>query len=79
MITIQDHDVNNSNYKKHVLKDPDTNKEICRKCQQKLETIQHITVAFRALAQDDYTHRHSQVANTVHQELAIRGTTNALL
>ena len=46
-------------------------------------TILHITGACRALAEGNYTHRHSQAANIVHQELAIKwtvkGTTNAVL
>jgi hypothetical protein len=34
-------------------------------------------IACRALAQGDYTHRHNQVANIVHQELALkRGLSN---
>jgi hypothetical protein len=32
----------------------------------------NITDACRALAQDDYIHRHSQVANIVHKELVIK-------
>jgi hypothetical protein len=38
----------------------------------KNENIQQITGACRALAQENYTHLHNQVANIVHQELAIR-------
>jgi hypothetical protein len=45
---------------------------ICRKYWAKLEIIQYITIAYHALAQDDYTHCHNQAANTVHQELAIK-------
>jgi hypothetical protein len=39
---------------------------------QKLKTIQHKIGACRALAQGDYTQRHNQAANIVHQELAIK-------
>jgi len=35
--------------------------DICRKCQEKLETIERITgVCCRVLAQGSYTHCHSQ-------------------
>ena len=46
--------------------------DICIKFREKSEKIQHITGARRGLAQSHYSHRHSQVANTVHQELAIK-------
>jgi hypothetical protein len=39
---------------------------------RELETIQHIACACCALAHSDYTHHHIQVANNVHQELAIK-------
>ena len=38
---------------------------------EKNENIQHITDTCRALAQDNYTPLHSQVANIIHQLLAI--------
>ena len=44
----------------------------CRKCWEISETIQHITGACHTLALGDYTHRHSQGANIVHQELAVK-------
>jgi hypothetical protein len=39
---------------------------------EKLGIIQNVTGACHSLAQDNYTHHHSQVANIVHQELAIK-------
>jgi hypothetical protein len=42
-----------------------------RKCREKPETIQHVTDACRANARSLHR-RHSTVANTVHQELAIK-------
>jgi len=48
-----------------------TTDDIYRKCRQKLETIQRITGGCRAQAHDD-THRHSQIANIVHKELATK-------
>jgi len=35
-------------------------------------TIQRVTGACLALAEGVYTHRHSTVANIIHQELAIK-------
>jgi hypothetical protein len=51
--------------------DPNTTNDIWRICQHKSETIQHIAGPRRAVAQCAYTHR-QQIANTVHQELAIK-------
>jgi hypothetical protein len=66
MTAVQDQVINTTNNKRYTLKDPDIAKYICGKCRQELETIQHITGTFRALAKGDYTHRHNQAANTVH-------------
>jgi hypothetical protein len=72
MIAIQDQVTSTSNYGKHVLKDLNITNDICRKCREELETIQRITDACHALVQGGDTHCHSQVVNTVHQELAIK-------
>ena len=37
-----------------------------------MRTIQHITGACLALSQGNYTHLHSQLANFLHQKLAIK-------
>ena len=44
----------------------------CRKCCEKSETIWHITGVCCTLTLGDYTHRHNQEANIVHQELAVK-------
>jgi hypothetical protein len=54
------------------LKDPNTTKDICRKCREKLENIQHITSDCHAHAPGDYTHCHNQVANIILQYHAIK-------
>ena len=54
-------------YIKYILKDPDFTKDIWRKCRGKLETLQNIIVA-----QVEYSHRHSRVANIVHQEFVMK-------
>ena len=41
---IQDQVILTRNYKKYILKQPDTD-ELCRRCGKELETIQHITAA----------------------------------
>jgi hypothetical protein len=51
--------------------DLNTTGDICRKCWENLETVQHITSSWHALAHADYTH-HIQVANIVYGELAIK-------
>jgi hypothetical protein len=79
MIAIEDEVISASNYKKHVLKDPNTTNDTCRKCQERPQTIQHITAACPALAQRDYTHRNSQVANIGHQMWTVKVSTSAVL
>lgn len=44
--------------------------DLCRKCHSKPETIQHITGACSTLTQNDYTQRHNQLVNIIHQKLA---------
>jgi hypothetical protein len=51
--------------------DLNTTGDICRKCWENLETVQHISSSCHALAQGDYTH-HNQVANIIYEELAIK-------
>lgn len=70
MIAIQDQVIGTNNYKKFVIKDPNVASDKCRKCNQKSETIQHITSGCTYLANSDYLYRHNQVCNIVHQKLA---------
>ena len=57
------------NYKKYILKQPDTN-ELCRRCGKESETIQHITAACDQLAPTDYIKRRDGLAKIIHQKLA---------
>ncbi|KAL0822073.1 hypothetical protein ABMA28_005438 [Loxostege sticticalis] len=72
MIAIQDQIINTRNYKKYILKDPHLITDKCRKCNRQSETIQHITSACPNLTQTDYTHRHNQICNIIHQKLAFK-------
>jgi len=45
----QDQIILKRNYKKHILKQPDTD-ELCRRCGKESKTIQHITAACEQLA-----------------------------
>jgi len=54
------------NYKKYILKQPDTD-ELCRRC---AETIQHITAACEQLASTEYVKRHDGLTKIIHQKLA---------
>lgn len=72
MISIQDQVINTKNYKKYIIKDTSILNDKCRKCHAQPETIQHITGACTTLTQTDYTHRHNQVTNIIHQKLAIK-------
>lgn len=71
MIAIQDQVIETRNYQKHIIKTP-LSSDLCRRCNSSSETIQHITGACRAIVQTDYKHRHDQVANIIHQELALK-------
>lgn len=72
IIAIQDQVINTRNYRKYIIKDPKIQSDLCRKCQNKSETIQHIIGACTTLTQNDYTHRHNQLANILHQKLAYK-------
>ncbi|XP_052748596.1 uncharacterized protein LOC128200170 [Galleria mellonella] len=70
LIAIQDQIINTKNYRKFIIKDPTISSDKCRKCHIQPETIQHITGACVSLTQTDYTHRHNQIVNIIHQTLA---------
>ncbi|KAJ0176683.1 hypothetical protein K1T71_007862 [Dendrolimus kikuchii] len=69
MIAIQDQVIATRNYKKYILKDKNQQTDLCRRCNSASETIQHITGACASLVQNDYKHRHDQVASILHQHL----------
>ncbi|KAL0883753.1 hypothetical protein ABMA27_015858 [Loxostege sticticalis] len=69
LIAIQDQVISTKNYRKYILKDRNLRNDLCRKCNNKPETIQHITGACVTLTQNDYTHRHNQLVNIIHQKL----------
>ena len=69
LTAIQDQVILTRNYKKYILKQPDTD-ELCRRCGKKLETIQHITAACEQLAPTEYVKRHDGPAKIIHQKLA---------
>jgi Reverse transcriptase (RNA-dependent DNA polymerase) len=71
MMAIQDKVIMTNNYKKHIIKDA-TVEDKCRKCSNTGETIEHIVSGCPMLCQTDYLHRHNQVANIIHQKLAIK-------
>jgi len=69
LTAIQDQVILTSNYKKYILKQPNTDK-LCRRCGKEPEAIQHITAACEQLAPTKYTKRHDGVAKVIHQKLA---------
>jgi hypothetical protein len=69
LTAIQDQVILTRNYKKYILKQPDTD-ELCRRCGKESETIQHITAACEQLASTEYAKRHDEIANLIHQKLA---------
>jgi ribosomal protein L37E len=69
LTAIHDQVILTRNYKKYILKQPNTNK-LCRRCGKELETIQHITAACGQLAPTKYVKQHDGVAKVIHQKLA---------
>jgi hypothetical protein len=51
------------------LKQPNTD-ELCKRCGNESETIQHITAACEQLAPTEYVKRHDGLAKVIHQKLA---------
>jgi len=62
---IQDQVILTRNYKKYILKQPDTD-ELCRRCGKESETNQHITAACEQLAPTEYVKRHDGQAKVIH-------------
>ena len=69
LTAIQEHVVLTINYKKYILKQPDTD-GLRRRCRKESETIQHITAACEQLAPTEYVKRHAGLAKVIHQKLA---------
>lgn len=68
IMAIQDQVIETKNYQKYIMKKLIS--DSCRKCLSAPETIQHVTGACKTIAQTDYKHRHDQIANIIHQQLA---------
>jgi ribosomal protein L37E len=69
LTAIQDQVILTRNYKKYILKQPNTD-ELCRRCGKESEKIQHITAACEQLASTEYLKRHDGIAKMIHQKLA---------
>ena len=69
LTAIQDQVILRRNYKKYILKQPDTD-ELRRRRGKESETIQHITAACEQIAPTDYVKRHDGLAEVIHQKLA---------
>jgi len=69
LTSIRDQVILTKNYKKYILKQPDTD-DLCRRSGKELETIQHITAACEQLAPTEYVKRHDGLAKIIHQKLA---------
>jgi len=68
LTTLQDQVVLTRNYKKYILKQPDTD-ELRKRCGKESETIQHITAACKQLAPTEYVKSHYGLAKIIHQKL----------
>ena len=66
---MQDQVILTRNYKKYILKQPDTD-ELRRRRGKESETIQHITAACEHLAPTEYLKRHDGLAKIIHQKQA---------
>ena len=70
MLAIQDEVIPTRNYRKFICKDSTLTTDLCRKCNNYTESIDHITAGCTTLTQSDYLQRHNQVAGIIHQEIA---------
>jgi hypothetical protein len=68
LTTIHDQVILTRNYKKYILKQPNTD-GLCRRCGKESETIQHITAACEQLAPTVYAKRRDGVGKVIHQKL----------
>ena len=69
LTAIQEQVILTRNYKKYILKQPDTG-ELCRSCGKESETNQHITAACEQLSPTEYVKRRDELAKIIHQKLA---------
>ena len=65
---MQDQVILTRDYKRHILKQPNTD-ELCRRCGKEPVTIQHVTTACEQLAQTECVKRREGVAKVIHQQL----------
>ena len=70
LTAIQDQVILTRNYKKYILKQPDTD-EVCRRCGKESETIQHITAACEQLATTEYVKRHDGLVKIIQLIISI--------
>jgi len=65
LTAIQDQVILTRNYKKYILKQPNTD-EVYRRRGKESETIQNITAVCEQLARTEYVKRHDGVAKVIH-------------
>jgi hypothetical protein len=71
MLAIRDRVLPTRNYQKYILKLPDT-EDVCRRCGQARETIEHMLNGCQSLASSEYTNQHNDIAKIIHQKLALK-------
>ena len=69
LTAIQDRVILTRNYRKYILKQPDTD-ELCGRYGEESETIRHITAACEQLAPAEYVNRHDGLARIIRQKPA---------
>lgn len=68
IISIQDGVIATKNYRKYILKEA-IESDLCRRCGNARETIEHIISGCSALAGSEYVERHDTAAKIIHQEI----------
>ncbi|XP_044760151.1 uncharacterized protein LOC123317612 [Coccinella septempunctata] len=71
LLAIQDQVMPTRMYIKHITKQ-DIPSDLCRRCSQARESIQHITSSCSILAPKDYLDRHNAVGKIYHQQIALK-------
>lgn len=68
MLSIQDNVTNTKNHRKYILREQMSN-DLCRRCNECTETVEHILSGCSVLAHTKYLERHNRVATIVYLEL----------
>ena len=62
----EDQVIATKNYQKYIIKDNNVTTDLCRKCHQFQETINHVEGGYKILAGMDYKDKYNTAAKIIH-------------